>query len=146
LNWYQDYRDNNTVKTAHLPGATFLETFLQHILPPGIHNKRRYGFWGYRVRSENLTRIRVQLGVPPVVYAYRENNDEGKAVESGEPDEPRARHCAVCKDAGTGTGTFLLAIQVMWSDVPEQDSKPRVSAPIFLGFFSRSVRGWQPGR
>ena len=90
----------------HLPGATFLATFLRHILPPGIHNKRRYGFWGYSVKSENLTRIRVQLGVPPVDYAYRENNDEGKAVESGEPEEPRARHCAVRKgemDYGRGT-------------------------------------------
>jgi len=36
---YKDYRDNNAVKMAHLPGATFLATFLQHILPPGIHKR-----------------------------------------------------------------------------------------------------------
>ena len=86
---------------------------------PGL---RRYGFWGYRVRSENLTRIRVQLGVPPVVYAYRENNDEGKAVESGEPDEPRARHCAVCKEemdyvGGTPRPSPRTVGEMLWEDM-----------------------------
>ncbi len=33
----------------------------------GFHNKRRYGFWGYRVRTKNLALIRCQMGVAPVV-------------------------------------------------------------------------------
>ncbi|MFO7904189.1 MAG: transposase, partial [Pirellulaceae bacterium] len=43
---YKDYRDNNRRKVHHLPGVAFLSQFLQHILPRGLHNKRRYGFWG----------------------------------------------------------------------------------------------------
>ena len=121
---YKDYRDNNAVKMAHLPGTTFLETFLQHILPPGIHNKRRCGFWGYSVRSENLTRIRAQLGVPPADYAYRKNNDDGEAVETGEPEEeePRARHCAVCKEEmehvrGTSRPSPGTVGEMLWEDM-----------------------------
>ncbi len=37
------------------------------MLPSGFHNKRRYGFWGYRVRTKNLALIRCQLGVAPTV-------------------------------------------------------------------------------
>ncbi len=37
------------------------------MLPRGFHNKRRYGFWSYRVRTENLALIRCQMGVAPVV-------------------------------------------------------------------------------
>ncbi len=39
------------------------------MLPPGFHNKRRYGFWGYRVGTENLVLIRREMGVAPVPLA-----------------------------------------------------------------------------
>jgi hypothetical protein len=64
---YKDYRDGNRWKPKQMPGVKFLERFLRHMLPPGFHNKRRYGFWGHRVRTVNLALIRGQLGVAPVM-------------------------------------------------------------------------------
>ncbi|MFO7907494.1 MAG: transposase [Planctomycetota bacterium] len=79
---YKDYRDDNRRKVHHLPGIAFL--------------KRRYGFWGYHVRTENLTRIREQLGVPPVEVPSKETSEDGdEPTEAAEG--PRPRHCAICK-------------------------------------------------
>ena len=65
----------------------------------------------------------MQLGVPPVAYAYRENNDDGAAVETGEPEEePRARHCAVCKEEmehvrGTSRPSPGTVGEMIWEDM-----------------------------
>ncbi|MGM0489341.1 MAG: hypothetical protein ACQESR_21595 [Planctomycetota bacterium] len=50
--------------------------------------------------SENvagyLIRIREQLGVPAVEVPYKENSEDGdEPTEAAE--EPRPRHCAICK-------------------------------------------------
>ena len=55
-------------------------------------------------------------------YAYRENNDDGEAVETGEPDEPRARHCAVCKEEmehvrGRSRPSPGIVGEMLWEDM-----------------------------
>ena len=57
-------------------------------------------------------------------YAYRENNDDGEAVETGEPEEeePRARHCAVCKEEmehvrGTSRPSPGTVGEMLWEDM-----------------------------
>ena len=65
---HKDYRDENRWKTKSMPGVEFLDRFLQHMLPSGLHNKRRYGFWSYCVRTRNLTLIRGQLDVPAALH------------------------------------------------------------------------------
>jgi hypothetical protein len=110
---YKDYRDGNQWKTQQMPGVKFLEQFLQHMLPPGLHNKRRYGFWGYRVRTKNLALIRAQLGVPAMPA-------ESQAV--GNAQQPKARHCALCKAelthvGGTCRPTLPVILNMVWSDM-----------------------------
>ncbi|MFO7901233.1 MAG: transposase [Planctomycetota bacterium] len=115
---YKDYRDDNRRKVHHLPGVAFLAQFLQHILPRGLHNKRRYGFWGYHVRTENLARIRDQLGVPPVEVHHEEVEEADEPLADG----PRPRHCAVCKGemdyvGGTHRPSARRVMEFIWDDI-----------------------------
>ncbi len=68
------------------------------MLSPGFHNKSRYGFWSYRVRTENLALIRRQMGVAPVMPETAEEDEEGE----------KPRHCAVWNQS-SGTGSIREA-------------------------------------
>ncbi len=86
------------------------------MLPSGFHNKRRYGFWGYRVRTENLALIRGQMGVAPVVPETAEGDEQ----EDEEREKPR--HCAVCKAelthlCGTHRPTVPVVLDMLWEDM-----------------------------
>ncbi len=86
------------------------------MLPSGFHNKRRYGFWGHRVRTKNLALFRGQMGVAPVVPEAA----EGDQQEDEEGKEPR--HCAVCKAelthlCGTHRPTVPVVLDMLWEDM-----------------------------
>jgi hypothetical protein len=61
---YKDYRADppDSSKTMTLAATEFIRRFLLHVLPPGFHRIRYYGFLGARHRREKLTRCRQLLG------------------------------------------------------------------------------------
>ncbi len=70
---YKDYRGHSVVKikTMTLPAVEFIRRFLLHVLPPGFHRIRYYGFLGNRVRRDKLARCRelLQMPVPPLAQS-----------------------------------------------------------------------------
>ena len=66
---WRDYRDHNREKTMTLDAAEFLRRFLLHVLLPGFHRIRHYGFLGNRARGVNLARCRALLAMPPALPA-----------------------------------------------------------------------------
>jgi hypothetical protein len=75
---YKDYRDGNRQKTMTLDGQEFIRRFLIHVLPPGFHRIRYFGFLGNCHRARKLERCRDLLGMappaptdPPVDYRDR---------------------------------------------------------------------------
>jgi hypothetical protein len=64
FNW-RDYRDHNQPKIMTLAAEEFIRRFLLHVLPPGFHRIRYYGFLGNRRRKENLEHCRQLLDMSP---------------------------------------------------------------------------------
>jgi len=64
FNW-RDYRDHNQPKIMTLAAEEFIRRFLLHVLPPGFHRIRYYGFLGNRRRKEKLGHCRHLLGMTP---------------------------------------------------------------------------------
>ena len=51
-------------RTIHLPGAEFIERFVQHVLPRGFKRIRHYGLLGPAHKSAHLAAARSALGAP----------------------------------------------------------------------------------
>jgi len=64
---WKDYRNNNAQKTLTLTltADEFIRRFLLHVLPPGFHRIRYYGFLGNRYRQKKLAQCRELLHTPP---------------------------------------------------------------------------------
>ena len=64
---YKAYRAEraDTQQTMTLDAPEFIRRFLLHVLPPGFHRIRYYGFLGNRHRTEKLDRCRQLLGAAP---------------------------------------------------------------------------------
>ena len=60
---YTDYRHGQQPKTMTLAADEFIRRVLLHVLPPGFHRMRYYGFLGNRHRTEKLARCRHLLGM-----------------------------------------------------------------------------------
>ena len=60
---YKDYRTGQPHKTMTLTAQEFIRRVLLHVLPPGFHRMRYYGFLGNRHRTETLARCRQLLGM-----------------------------------------------------------------------------------
>jgi len=83
---YRDHRHGGTWCTTSLPGVTFLERFLWHLVPKGLRRIRRFGWWGNRVRTEKLALLRSLLQVPSPAPA--DDDDEAPATQwDGDADE-----------------------------------------------------------
>ena len=73
------------------------------------------------MRTEKLTRIREQLGVPPVEVPHKEHSEDGhEPTEAAE--RPRPRHCAVCKAemdylGGTHRPSARRVMEFIWDDI-----------------------------
>ena len=64
---YTDYRTNGAArhKTMTLAAAEFIRRMLLHVLPPGFHRIRYYGFLANRSRQQKLAECRRALCAPP---------------------------------------------------------------------------------
>ena len=64
---YTDYRraGASRQKVMTLPATEFLRRMLLHVLPPGFHRIRYYGFLANRTRRQKLTECRRLLHAPP---------------------------------------------------------------------------------
>ena len=62
---YTDYRHAPSSKTMTLAAGEFIRRVLLHVLPPGFHRIRYYGFLGNRHRTEKLARCRQLLAMAP---------------------------------------------------------------------------------
>ena len=64
---YKDYRTEppNSSKIMTLAATEFIRRFLLHVLPPGLHRIRYYGFLPNRYRKQKLARCRELLNMPP---------------------------------------------------------------------------------
>ena len=64
---YTDYRSNGASrrKIMTLTATEFIRRMLLHVLPPGFHRIRYYGFLANRNRQQKLTECRRSLRTPP---------------------------------------------------------------------------------
>ena len=104
---YKDYRADpaQSLKTMTLAATEFMRRFLLHVLPPGFHRIRYYGFLGPRHRAQKLTRCRQLLGTPsvttPIDQTTMAPTDDRPHTETR--TAVRAPVCTVC-----GQGHFLV--------------------------------------
>ena len=68
---YTDYRraGASRQKTMTLTATEFIRRMLLHVLPPGFHRIRYYGFLANRNREQKLTECRRLLNAPPLPSA-----------------------------------------------------------------------------
>ena len=74
---WKDYRHHDKVKVMTLEAGEFIRRFLLHVMPPGLHRIRHYGFLANGRRTANLALVRQLLAVLPPeapirVVDYRE--------------------------------------------------------------------------
>jgi hypothetical protein len=93
---WRDYRDHDRQKTMTLDAAEFIRRFLLHVLPPGFHRLRHYGFLGNRHRVEQLALCRQLLGMlAPVLPASPGPRDYRDVYEALTGVSLRA--CPICQ-------------------------------------------------
>lgn len=93
---WKDYRHHDRQKTMTLDAAEFLRRFLLHVLPPGFHRIRHYGFLGNRFRAEKLALCRQLLGMrAPVLPTAPGPRDYREVVEA--LTGVSLRVCPVCQ-------------------------------------------------
>ena len=96
---YTDYRTNGASrhKTMTLAATEFIRRMLLHVLPPGFHRIRYYGFLANRARQQKLAECRRALHTPapaeqagPVTTDYRDRYEAltGRSL----------RRCPLCHD------------------------------------------------
>ncbi len=99
---YKNYRTADgpqTPATMTLTATEFIRRFLLHVLPPGFHRIRYYGFLGNRHRAAKLVRCRQLLGMgstpappnePPPSPDYRDRYESLTGIS--------LRTCPACHD------------------------------------------------
>jgi Putative transposase len=60
----RDSAHGNRRRTIHLPGETFIERFLLHVLPKGFKRIRHYGLLGPAAKALKLAQARAALSAP----------------------------------------------------------------------------------
>src|SRR5438105_11338311 len=90
----------------------FIRRFLMHVLPPGLHRIRYYGFLTSQARAKNIARIRELLKNPIIpIDAIKAAN--AKASTTAQPQEPKAPEypCPCCGSRMSIIETFLRGQQ-----------------------------------
>src|SRR5438105_15927301 len=69
----------------------FIRRFLMHVLPPGLHRIRYYGFLTSQTRAKKIARIREMLAVPLVPI-------DAIKTANAKPEQPKAPEhpCPCC--------------------------------------------------
>jgi hypothetical protein len=106
---WKDYRlegPERYNKVMTLDTHEFIRRFLMHVLPPGFHRIRYYGFLTSQTRAKNIARIRELLAVPLIPI------DDIKAANA-KPEEPKAPEhpCPCCGGHMRIIETFLRGQQ-----------------------------------
>jgi len=60
----RDWANGNKKRTISVPAQTFIERFLQHVLPRGFKRIRHYGLLGPAGKKLKLAQARAALSVP----------------------------------------------------------------------------------
>jgi hypothetical protein len=81
-----------TWRRMTLAGEEFLRRFLQHVLPPGFHKVRYYGFWAPAAQA---TRTRVQQSLAPAARAQPNASTADPPPTAPTPPVVPCPHCAV---------------------------------------------------
>ena len=101
-----------------LTAGEFIRRFLLHVLPPGFHRMRYYGWLGNRHRTDKLTQCRQLLGMstpePPAATAPADYRDRYAALTGRS-----LRDCPRCAD---GHMRVLELVVRAHTDVPTADS------------------------
>ena len=119
---WKDYRlegSERYSKVMTLDTHEFIRRFLMHVLPPGFHRIRYYGFLTSQARAKNIARIRELLKNPLIpVDAIKAAN--AKASTSAQSEEPKApQHpCPCCGSRMTIIETFLRGQQPNYRPTP----------------------------
>ena len=58
--------DRGGKRTVHIDGPTFIERFLQHVLPPGFKRIRHYGLLSPAVKHDRMAQARAALGITAI--------------------------------------------------------------------------------
>ena len=108
---WKDYRREGPErynKVMTLGTHEFIRRFLMHVLPPGFHRIRYYGFLTSQTRANNIARIRELLAVPLIpIDAIKAANTT--ASTSAQPEEPKTTEhpCPCCGSRMRIIETFL---------------------------------------
>lgn len=89
---WKDYSDGAKKKMMKLKAAEFLRRYLLHVLPPGFHRLRYYGFFGNRYRKERLELCRQLIQPSP---SRPPEAEEGMLEILGEA-KPKGASCPKC--------------------------------------------------
>ena len=109
---YTDYRSNGASrrKTMTLAATEFLRRMLLHVLPPGFHRIRYYGFLANRARQRKLAECRRALHTPPPAEqagpAATDYRDRYEAVTGRS-----LRRCPRCHDGNMHTVDHLADVR-----------------------------------
>jgi hypothetical protein len=90
---WKDYRREGPErynKVMTLDTHEFIRRFLMHVLPPGFHRIRYYGFLTSQTRAKNIARIRELLAVPLIPI------DDIKAVNAKHEEPKTPEHPCPC--------------------------------------------------
>lgn len=92
--------ESGTRRVGRLPGATFIERFLQHVLPAGFKRIRHYGLLSPARKKTALAAARAALDVPPPDTEVIESF----AAFMGRIGRAAALHCPRCGSPWQVTG------------------------------------------
>lgn len=113
---YKDYHDGDAQKTMTLSAEEFIRRFLMHVLPPGFHRIRYYGFLGNRYRQEKLAHCRQLLKTSPMPPEEPDSDTSTDYRDRYEALTGLPLHlCPVCC-----RGRMLIIEQLSPSRVPAQ--------------------------
>jgi hypothetical protein len=112
---WKDYRlegPERYNKVMTLDTNEFIRRFLMHVLPPGFHRIRYYGFLTPKTRAKNVARIRALLENPFIpVDAIKAANANASTSAQPEAPEPTDHPCPCCGSRMRIIETFLRGQQ-----------------------------------
>jgi len=96
--------ESGRMRVVRLPGAEFIDRFLQHVLPAGFKRIRHYGLLSPARKKEGLAAARRALGVPPPQLATIESVDDFLR-------RIRCTKASLCLHRGGGTFRFVATLR-----------------------------------
>ena len=119
---YTDYRraGASRQRVMTLPATEFIRRMLLHVLPPGFHRIRHYGFLANRSRQQKLAECRRLLHAPALPEAEHAAPDTTDHRDHYEVLTGRSlRQCPCCH---VGNMHAVEALIDPWASPPIQDS------------------------